>query len=207
LEQDAAAPALLSVRGLARPGLQPLDFELAEGECLVVSGPSGAGKSLLLRALADLDPNEGELSLDGEAREAMPAPRWRRLVTYLPAEPGWWAETVGAHFTDWRAAEPLVEALGLSADSRNWPVSRLSTGERQRLALVRALVQQPRVLLLDEPTAGLDETARDAVETLVAGRLAEGAAALWVTHDAEQARRLARRRLRIEHGRVMEDVP
>jgi len=202
-----AAPALLSVRGLARPGLQPLAFDLAEGECLAVRGPSGAGKSLLLRALADLDPNDGELSLEGEPREAMPAPRWRRLVTYLPAEPGWWAETVGAHFADWAAAEPLVEALGLPAASRDWPVSRLSTGERQRLALVRALVQRPRVLLLDEPTAGLDETARDAVETLIAARLAEGAAALWVTHDAGQARRLARRCLKVEGGRVTEDAP
>jgi phosphate-transporting ATPase len=195
------------VRGLARPGLQPLAFDLAGGECLAVRGPSGAGKSLLLRALADLDPNDGELSLDGRRREAMPAPRWRRLVTYLPAEPGWWAETVGAHFADWLAAEPLVEALGLPAASRDWPVSRLSTGERQRLALVRALVQAPRVLLLDEPTAGLDETARDAVERLIARHLATGAAALWVTHDAGQARRLARRCLRVEGGRVTEDAP
>jgi phosphate-transporting ATPase len=202
-----ADPALLSVRGLARPGLQPLAFDLAEGECLAVRGPSGAGKTLLLRALADLDPNEGELRLDDCAREAMPAPRWRRLVTYLPAEPGWWAETVGAHFADWPAAEPLVEALGLPSACRDWPVLRLSTGERQRLALVRALVQRPRVLLLDEPTAGLDEETRTAVEALIAARLSEGTAALWVTHDAEQARRLARRCLTVEDGRVTEGEP
>jgi phosphate-transporting ATPase len=202
-----ADPALLSVRGLARPGLQPVAFDLAEGECLAVRGPSGAGKTLLLRALADLDPNEGAVSLDDCAREAMPAPRWRRLVTYLPAEPGWWAETVGAHFADWPAAEPMVEALGLPSACRDWPVLRLSTGERQRLALVRALVQRPRVLLLDEPTAGLDEEARTAVEMLIAARLAEGAAALWVTHDAEQARRLARRCLTVEGGRVTEAAP
>jgi phosphate-transporting ATPase len=195
------------VRGLARPGLQPLAFDLAEGECLAVRGPSGAGKTLLLRALADLDPNEGAVNLDGCAREAMPAPRWRRLVTYLPAEPGWWAETVGAHFADWPAAEPMVQALGLPPDSRDWPVLRLSTGERQRLALVRALVQRPRVLLLDEPTAGLDEETRSAVEALITARLSEGTAALWVTHDAEQARRLARRCLTIEDGRATEGAP
>ncbi len=114
---------------------------------------------------------------------------------------------MGAHFADWSAAEPLVEALGLPAACRDWPVARLSTGERQRLALVRALVQRPQVLLLDEPTGGLDETARDAVEALIAGRLAEGAAALWVTHDAEQARRLAKRCLRVEGGRVTEEAP
>ena len=161
----------------------------------------------VISAVSDLDPNDGAVSLDGVACVAMPAPDWRRRVAYLPAEPGWWAETVGAHFADWPAAEPLVEALGLPAASRDWPVARLSTGERQRLALVRALVQRPRVLLLDEPTAGLDETARDAVERLIAERLAEGAAALWVTHDAEQARRLARRCLRVEGGRVTEDLP
>ena len=177
------------------------------GLMLVLSSPSGAGKSLLLRALSDLDPNKGEASLDGQAREAMAAPQWRRLVTYLPAESGWWAGTVGAHFADWRAAEPMAVALGLPSACRDWPVAQLSTGERQRLALVRALVQHPRVLLLDEPTGGLDEAARTAVEEMIAAELARGVAALWVTHDAAQARRLARRCLFVEQGRVTEGAP
>ena len=71
---------MLVVRGLRRPGLEPVSFELADGECLALRGPSGAGKSLLLRALSDLDPNKGEASLDGQAREAMAAPQWRRAV-------------------------------------------------------------------------------------------------------------------------------
>ncbi len=200
------ASAMLSVQSLARPGLGPVSFELGEGECLAVRGPSGSGKTLLLRALADLDPNQGEVQLQSHAREAMPAPRWRRLVTYLPTEPGWWAETVGQHFADWAAAEPLVAALGLPADSRKWPILRLSTGERQRLALARALIQHPRILLLDEPTSGLDEEARTAVESLITAHLAEGAAALWVTHDTAQGKRLARRCLTVEGGRVAEAV-
>jgi len=66
--------------------------------------PSGAGKSLLLRAIADLDPNEGTVKLDGMLREAVPAPHWRSQVTYVAAEPGWWGDTVQEHFTAWHQA-------------------------------------------------------------------------------------------------------
>ena len=194
---------LLSVRYLRRSGLAPTSFDLAAGECVAVRGPSGAGKTLLLRAIADLDPSEGAVALDGRPREAMPAPAWRRRVAYVPAESGWWAETAGEHVRgDWSAALPLLGALRLPADCRSWPVRRLSTGERQRLALVRALVLDPRVLLLDEPTSGLDPEAAAAVERIVAERLRAGAAgALWVTHDAAQAGRVAgTRRLVVEPG-------
>lgn len=196
---------MLDVQALSRPGLSPVSFRLADGECLAVQGPSGSGKSLLLRAIADLDPNTGTVSLDGRSREALPAPRWRRRVLYLPAESGWWAEGVAAHFGDWRRAAPLARALGLPEAVRDWLVARLSTGERQRLALVRGLVLEPRVLLLDEPTSGLDARAAGAVEWLLGEYLATGTAALWVTHDAGQARRLARRRLWVEDGRVREE--
>ncbi|MDH3473383.1 MAG: ATP-binding cassette domain-containing protein [Rhodospirillales bacterium] len=198
--------ALLSVRGVRRPALGPVSFKLRAGECLALKGPSGSGKSLLLRALADLDPNDGEVALAGRSREAMSAPQWRRKVTYLPAEPGWWAETVGAHFPDWPAAEALVLALGLPAEARDWPILRLSTGERQRLALARALLQKPRVLLLDEPTSGLDETMRDKVEALIDDHLAAGGAAIWATHDAAQARRMAKRALVMSLGQVTEQT-
>ncbi|MEI6558402.1 MAG: ABC transporter ATP-binding protein [Rhodospirillaceae bacterium] len=195
---------MLSVRALSRPGLEPVSFELAAGECVVVRGPSGSGKSLLLRAIADLDPNQGRLSLEGRSRDAMSGPEWRRQVTYLPAEPGWWAESVGGHFADWAAAGPLAAGLGLPAECRDWPVSRLSTGERQRLALVRALVLRPRVLLLDEPTSGLDHKTAAAAEILVARHRSAGGAALWVTHDRAQSARIATRALLVADGRVRE---
>ena len=196
---------MLLVRDLARPGLGPISFELQVGECIALRGPSGAGKSLLLRAIADLDPNSGTVTLDGSARESMPAPQWRRQVTYLPAEPGWWADRVGAHYSDWQTARPLVEALALPADCDHWPVLRLSTGERQRLGLVRVLLLEPRVLLLDEPTSGLDAEATESVERLVLERLAQGTSVLWVTHDDAQAKRVARRALKISKGQAREE--
>lgn len=198
---------MLTVANLRRPSLASVNLSLADGECVAVQGPSGAGKSLLLRAIADLDPSEGDVGLDGVKREDMPAPDWRRRVMYAGAEPGWWAETPAPHFPDRDKARALVERLGLSPEILDQPISRLSTGERQRLALARALARNPRVLLLDEPTAALDAKARAMAEALVEQYRSRGLAVIWVTHDPEQSARVARRLLIIDHGRVEEAHP
>ena len=197
---------LLSVRDLRTNLLKPASFTLSAGECVAIRGPSGGGKTLLLRALADLDPNEGLVCLDGRDRATMPGPEWRRLVGYLPAEPGWWADTVGDHFTSWAEAAVVARALGFTEDSEDWPIARLSTGERLRLALVRALLVGSKVLLLDEPTAALDPASVRAVEELISARVRAGLAVLWVTHDVEQARRVAVRRLIVSAGQMREEV-
>jgi putative ABC transport system ATP-binding protein len=171
---------------------------------MAVQGASGSGKSLLLRALADLDPHQGEISLDSKPCDSLPGPLWRRQVVYLPSEPGWWSDYVADHFPVWEKALPWVKALYLPATVQSRTVQRLSTGERQRLALVRALVLHPRVLLLDEPTSGLDSETTQAVERVIGEYLATGASVLWVTHDREQARRIARRCLFLEKGRIRE---
>ena len=146
-------PNVPQVRDLARPGLQPSSFELARGECLAVRGRSGSGKTLLLRALADLDPTVGEISLDGRARDEMSGPQWRASVGYLAADAGWWADRVGDHFEDWPALRASAAALLLPGAIGEAMVDAISTGERQRLALLRAVERAPRVLLLDEPTS------------------------------------------------------
>jgi putative ABC transport system ATP-binding protein len=203
---QAGAP-LLQARDLRTPILKSASFSLLAGECVAVRGPSGAGKTLLLRAVADLDPNEGVLTLAGRDRSTIAGPEWRRLVGYVPAEPGWWADTVGEHFVEWTAALAFVRDLGFPEGTRAWPITRLSTGERLRLALVRALMVRPKVLLLDEPTAALDAASVAAVESLVDVCIRAGLAVLWVTHDAEQAKRVAHRLLVVEGGRVQEEAP
>ena len=197
---------VLQVRDLRTSILKGTSFTLSAGECVAVKGPSGAGKNLLLRAIADLDPNQGAITLDGRDRSTIAAPVWRHLVGYVPAEPGWWAETAGEHFREWETASVCLRKLGFSEEIKTWPIARMSTGERLRLALVRALMVRPKDLLLDEPTAALDDFSEAAVESLIFSRLQTGLAVLWVTHEDAQAKRVARRRLVVEAGRVCEEA-
>lgn len=200
----SATPPALRVRGLKSPLAGPYDLELAAGDCVVIGGPSGSGKSLLLRMIADLDPNTGEAAADGVARASLSGPEWRARVPYVQAEAGWWTDQVADHVAPARreAARAIAERLGLTDGQFDGPVARLSTGEKQRLALIRGLVLDTRVLLLDEPTSALDPQDADCVEVVLKERLAAGAALLIVSHDADQAQRLAGRRYRMEARRL-----
>jgi phosphate-transporting ATPase len=200
----ASTSALLSIRALSRNGIEPFDLDLAAGEPIALLGPSGSGKTLFLRAIADLDPNAGEVRLEGRLREEMSAPDWRRAVTYLAAEPGWWAERARDHFPDPEAAAAMLPRLGLEAEKLKQPITELSTGERHRLALVRVLLQKPRVLLLDEPTSGLDDTSTRAVQSVLEDLAREGEGLLFSTHDEALAHRLGQRILRVAKGRIEE---
>jgi ABC-type iron transport system FetAB ATPase subunit len=197
---------MLEGHALCRLHVGPVDFALQPGECVSIAGKSGAGKSVLLRMVADLDPHEGDALLDGTACSAMPAPKWRRMVTYVAAESGWWDERVEAHFSLGADFTELLPAVGISAEAWTWPVARLSTGERQRLALLRALSPENRVLLLDEPTSGLDAENTGLVESLLRSRLSAGTAILLVTHDPEQAIRMAARHLEVRDGQLVENT-
>ncbi|WPL18497.1 putative ABC transporter ATP-binding protein YbbL [Thiorhodovibrio winogradskyi] len=220
----------LSLQSLQpRHGLASVDLDIPAGALVLLSGPSGSGKSLLLRAIADLDPHQGRVHLGRQALSAMAPADWRRRVGLLLADSGWWAERVGAHFpvpadlanqaelahqTQQESAlaptVALLEAVGFSPEVLDWPVARLSTGERQRLALARLLANRPEALLLDEPTANLDPSNRERVESLVLDyRETQQAAVLWVSHDPEQRARLAARtgarRLLIDARRLVEE--
>jgi ABC-type iron transport system FetAB ATPase subunit len=194
----------LSVHGLHSTLAGPYDFTLTAGACAAVSGPSGSGKSLFLRMIADLDPNHGEARLDGRARGDMTAPDWRRRVPYVAADAGWWLDAVADHFAPERReqARGLARRLGLVDGQFDGPVARLSTGEQQRLALIRALVLDSPALLLDEPTSALDPQAADRVEALLRERLQAGCAILIVTHDAAQAARLDAERYQMADRRL-----
>lgn len=200
-----ASVPLLRIENLKAGPQPPLTFEVADGECLAVEAPSGAGKTCLLRALADLDPAPGQVFLDGAERGEMPAPKWRKLVRYVSAEPGWWSDTPRAafalssdaqeHAAQAARLDRLLGAVGLGAEKLDQPVATLSTGERTRLALVRALLDEPRVLLLDEPCAALDAASSALVEELIRYQLLSGRTVLLVSHDAGQIERLSHARL------------
>jgi ABC-type iron transport system FetAB ATPase subunit len=195
---------MLETQQLQRLHVGPINLQVDGGTCVSIEGRSGSGKSVLLRMIADLDPHEGDVLLDGEACSHMPAPQWRRRVSYVAAAAGWWHDRVGAHFRDADSLRELLPRVGLAPDAGEWEVARLSTGERQRLALLRAMTSENRVLLLDEPTSGLDAESTWLVEELLRERLAQGTTLLLVTHDPQQAVRLAHRRFRLAVGQLQE---
>lgn len=197
----------LEVRDLRFCNRGPYSFRVGGGECVGLHGASGAGKSLLLRAIADLDPRTGSLRLGEIDADAVPAPLWRRTVGLLPADSGWWFDLVGDHFVDFDAVDDRVlAAAGFDRSVRDWEIGRLSTGERQRLAIVRLLHNKPQCLLLDEPTANLDQEATARIEELLLnyGRTRQ-APLLWVSHDPAQLVRVCRRHLLMAaNGRLSE---
>jgi len=190
---------VLRVERLKVGSLPPLSFELPPGECLAVEGPSGSGKTRLLRAVADLDPAPGYVYLDAIERREMRAPEWRKLVRYVAAEPGWWAETPRGHIPAASAQrfERMLPSLGLAPGIVDRPVSQLSTGERQRLALARALCDDARVLLLDEPCASLDQQSCALVEEAIRYQILSGRRVILVSHVEGQIDRLAHSRLQL----------
>ena len=203
IAQDEASGLVLHDVGVGP--LCKVSLRVAPGEIVCISGESGSGKTRLLRAIADLEPHQGEVWLDGERRAAMAAHCWRRQVMLVPAESSWWGETVAAHFRD--PAPGSLEAFGFDAAVLDWQVSRLSSGEKQRLAVLRALSHEPRALLLDEPTANLDPDLTRRVEAWLRDHCrGEAVPVLWVAHDREQIARVADRHFAIR-GERLEEQP
>ncbi len=169
----------------------PWSFRVESGQCLGIAGQSGVGKSMLLRTLADLEQHDGEARLDGVACSTMQPSLWRRAVRYCAATSGWWADTIAEHFVDLEKAKSSAAKLGLAEGLFNKNPAHLSTGERQRMALLRSLENEPNFLLLDEPTSALDREAAAQVELLIAEQMQAGAGVVLVSHDDGQLQRLS----------------
>lgn len=201
---------VLRVDYLRTSPLPPVSFQVKDGTCLAIEGPSGSGKTRLLRAIADLDPAKGDVFLDGAGRNETPAPEWRCLVRYISAEPGWWTATPRQTLqnlntppsdVDEEQLRRTLNTVGLSHAILDEPIANLSTGQRQRLALLRGLADEPRVVLLDEPTAALDPTAAALVEELIRFHMLAGCIVLLVSHDAKLRQRLATEKIDVSELR------
>ncbi len=205
----------LVATGLARPPmLQPTSLALRPGEVLGLIGPNGSGKTTLLRALASLSAGPGRVTLDDTDVRALPAPVRARRIAYLPAEreAGWpmrVRDVVALGLmpfggTDDAAIDralALADVVGF-ADRR---IDHLSTGERARVLLARALVGRPDHLLLDEPTANLDAHHQLAILDALRGEAARGAGVLITLHDLALAERWCDRLLLLDGGRAIAD--
>lgn len=195
-----------------------VDLDLRAGEVTDLAGPSGSGKTMLLRALARLLPSaRGDLMLEGAPASAIAAERWRADVAMVPQLPITWPGTVAENLrAPWGlkvrsgatppgddALREALEAVGLADIERGRDASRLSVGQRARISLLRVTLTSPRVLLLDEPDANLDDAAAEAVTAYVARLAGRGAAVLRVRHLPRGER--PDRRMRLADGRLTEE--
>ena len=174
----------LIVRGVQFLDWRPMSLTLDLGECGGISGSSGSGKSMLFRAISDLIEFKGMVTWRGVSHASIPAPLWRQRVGVLPANPVWWHDRVGDHFT--HDVSVWLRELGFESDVLGWEIARLSSGEKQRLALIRLLARRPECLLLDEPTANLDNDSSNKVEKVIRSYLrrhADSSAVLLISHN------------------------
>ncbi|MGC8495549.1 MAG: ABC transporter ATP-binding protein [Syntrophobacteraceae bacterium] len=212
---------VLETKNLTReiPGkvlVNGISLRVDRGEFLAIVGPSGAGKSSFLRLINRLDePTGGAVYLHGrEYREFAPRELRRKVGMMMQSAylfPGTVADNLSfgprqhGELLSPSKIEELLEQVRLAGFSGR-DISNLSGGEAQRVSLARTLANKPEVLLLDEPTASLDERAEREIETLLTSVLAEHRlTALMVTHDSAQAVRIANRAILIDAGRLVFD--
>lgn len=194
---------MLTIDNLKAAPISVDHLEISPG-ITALTATSGAGKSRLFRAIADLVENTGSIKLDTMDRENTAAPNWRTSVRYVSAEPAWWASTAREHLPETDAVTALASQFSLEPKLFDCPIEQLSSGERQRFGLVRALADNPPVLLLDEPTAALDEETSMLVETDLQNRAEAGCIIFLISHSKAQIARIADRVLTINKGRVEE---
>ena len=202
-------------RGTPVRALDTATFSIVAGEWVAITGPSGSGKSTLVNLLGCLDrPSAGQLKIDGTDVASMSAKELDRfradkigfifqqfhLIPYLSALENVMLAQYFHSMTDEAEARAALARVGLADRAEHLP-SELSGGEQQRVCIARALINDPPILLADEPTGNLDQANQRIVADLLRTLHATGHTIVMVTHDPEMAS-LAQRRIALSHGKV-----
>ena len=202
--------AILEVRGASfgygdgRCVFKNVAFSLNAGEVMSVIGPNGSGKSTLLNCLAGLLPLEaGEITLSGRGQKSFSANELAQMIGYVPQNhvPVYSysvrefvvmgrAPHIGAFSSparrDYEIADSAIESMGIR-DLRDRPYTEISGGERQQVTIARVLAQQPRIIMMDEPTSSLDFGNQTLTIRLVRRLVSEGYAVIMTTHNPDHA--------------------
>jgi iron complex transport system ATP-binding protein len=205
--------SLVEAVDIALPGrLAPTSLQLSAGAVTALIGPNGSGKTSLLHALAGVGSPLGAVTIDGTPRDAAPPAQRSRLLAYVPA----------SRELTWPLTARDLIALGGANEEEIGQVARelelgelmhrradrLSTGERSRILIARALASQPTLLLLDEPTANLDPLWRIRLMERLRDRVADGRQTVVLAmHDLDDAARCADRLIVMQNGRIAGDGP
>lgn len=195
----------------ATPILTDISFTVMPGEFVTIAGPSGSGKSTLLRLIATLlTPTTGTITYAGQPQSSYEKTAYRREVSYCFQQPSLFGRTVQDNLTfpytiRQQTADPerltaALATMSLPATMLTKPITELSGGEKQRVALLRNLLFEPKLLLLDEVTTGLDAVTKDTVHQVIAAANARGVTVLSVTHDDRELAQ-ATRTITIAAGR------
>ena len=219
---ESAQPVEIAVDDLsyaydARVALKGITFQVRRGEIVAIMGPNGSGKTTLLKQLVGLlEPTRGSVVIGGADTRQVPLEELIRFVGYVPQNPGalLFADTVRAELAFTRknhglsAALPegLLDALGIAPLMDAYPRD-LSVGERQRVALGAILAAEPQIVLLDEPTRGVDRAQKRALMHYLAGERATGRTVIVATHDVELVAQSADRLILLEDGCILDDGP
>ncbi|MGE3076483.1 MAG: ABC transporter ATP-binding protein [Dehalococcoidia bacterium] len=214
-----SSPLAIELRGAGRTfgstiALHPLDLSIQPGEIFGLLGPNGSGKTTTLRVLATLiKPTTGSASVLGHdvVSDAMTI---RRSLGVMPEKPSLYERlSIRDNLTFWAEAHSVGDAASAIAESLEFVglggrdserVGALSKGWRQRVALARAIVHRPKILLLDEPSSGLDPSAAAAMERMIRELVGGGSTVLMNTHRLAEAERLCDRVAILRHGRLLE---
>ncbi|MGG5341838.1 ABC transporter ATP-binding protein [Enterococcus sp. AZ192] len=196
--------------------LQDISIMIESGSHVTITGPSGSGKSTLLKLLASLlTPTKGKIIFEGADSSTLPIEEYRMAVSYCFQQPSLFGDTVKDNFLfpyqirkksfDERHAIELLDDMQLKPDYLNKPIKELSGGEKQRVALIRNVLFLPKVLLLDEVTAGLDQQSKEIVnQWLTALNRERKVTLIRVTHDNQEIAN-AQKLIQIKEGQVVEN--
>ena len=224
----SGAASVLRIRNLRTEGIESLDLDLSTGEVLGIAGLSGSGRGALLRALMGALPRLGEITLFDTALPDTPSGAWQSGLAYIPRErrsegvmpARALSETIALPhlanlsrygFLRPRATEALVHSLSdsvrLKSTGPGQPVAELSGGNQQKVLFARAMAGKPRLLLLDEPTRGVDVGAKFDIYSLIRTAAAEGTAVIVVSSDLPELIGLSDRIAILNAGRLTRILP
>jgi ABC-2 type transport system ATP-binding protein len=208
----------LKIEGLVKrfgslTAVDGISLTLAPGECLGLLGPNGAGKSTLIRAIVGrVIPNRGTVAIFGSAAQS---PTARQAIGWVPQELAIYprlscAENLSAFgryhgLSGSKLKEQTAWCLEWAAlsDRANTVASKLSGGMKRRLNMAAGIIHKPRIVLMDEPTVGVDPQSRNRIFEMIESLRAQGASLIYTTHYMEEAERLCDRIAIIDHGRII----